>query len=121
MSYDYPGNVRELNNILEQALVFGEQNFAEIIEDSRIATSNLRISHESEATAAFPVVEMKDKKPTSLIDSSTWKDMDNYPDDWESLLRLHVRRMYEKCGHNLTKAAKMIRISRNTAKKYLDS
>lgn len=121
MSYDYPGNVRELNNMLEQALVFGEQNFAEIIEDSRIATSNLRISHESEGTAAFPVVEMKDKKPTSLIDSSTWKDMDNYPDDWESLLRLHVRRMYEKCGHNLTKAAKMIRISRNTAKKYLDS
>ena len=121
MSYDYPGNVRELNNMLEQALVFGEQNFAEIIEDSRIATSNLRISHESEGTAAFPMVEMKDKKPTSLIDSSTWKDMDNYPDDWESLLRLHVRRMYEKCGHNLTKAAKMIRISRNTAKKYLDS
>ena len=106
---------------MEQALVFGEQNFAEIIEDSRIATSNLRISNESEGTAAFPVVEMKDEKPTSLIDSSTWKDMDNYPDDWESLLRLHVRRMYEKCGHNLTKAAKMIRISRNTAKKYLDS
>ncbi len=121
MSYDYPGNVRELNNVLEQALVFGEQSLPEIIEDSRIATANLRTSHESAEINACSVVETKAKTPTSTIAPSTSKDMEEYPDDWKSLLRLHVRRIYEKCGHNLTEAAKLIQISRNTAKKYLDS
>ena len=107
--------------ILEQALVFGEQSLPEIIEDSRIATANLRTSHESAEINACSVVETKAKTPTSTIAPSTSKDMEEYPDDWKSRLRLHVRRIYEKCGHNLTEAAKLIQISRNTAKKYLDS
>lgn len=41
------------------------------------------------------------------------------PDALEAATRLHVRRVFEKCDRNLTRAAEALGVSRNTARKYL--
>ena len=40
-------------------------------------------------------------------------------DKLEDATRLHVRRVYEKYGQNLTRAAEALDVSRNTVRKYL--
>jgi response regulator of citrate/malate metabolism len=44
---------------------------------------------------------------------------EEFPDNLEEATRLHVRRVFEKCDRNLTRAAAALGISRNTARKYL--
>ena len=41
------------------------------------------------------------------------------PDELEAAIRIHVRRVYDKYGQNLSKAAGALKVARNTAKKYL--
>ena len=41
------------------------------------------------------------------------------PDKLDDAVRLHVRRVYEKYGQNLTRAAEALDVSRNTVRKYL--
>ena len=41
------------------------------------------------------------------------------PDNLQEATRLHVRRVFEKCDKNLTRAAEALGVSRNTARKYL--
>ena len=41
------------------------------------------------------------------------------PDKLEDATRLHIRRVYEKYGQNLTRAAEALGVSRNTVRKYL--
>ncbi len=88
--YDYPGNVRELFNLLERAAVLDETDFARLVAEHRQMMSSLT-----------PVAEI------------------DYPDDLEAMIRLHVSRIYEKCGNNLTKAAEALNVARNTVRKYL--
>ena len=35
-------------------------------------------------------------------------------------MRVHVRRVFKRCGSNVTEAARRLGITRNTARKYLD-
>ena len=91
-SYDYPGNVRELLNILERASVLDETDFEKLLEEHKAMTSGLRPS---------------DAAPDT-------------PDDLESAVRLHVKRIYEKYDRNLTKTAEALKAARNTVKKYLE-
>ena len=114
MSYDYPGNVRELINLLERALVFDDPDFTAIIEENRTMTANLRTNDAKEANLSEPLTCADEKK------SSVAANDDDIPDDLESAIRLHVRRIYEKYGRNLTKTAEVLQISRNTLKKYLN-
>ena len=44
---------------------------------------------------------------------------DAMPDDLDAVIRWHVRRVFDKYGQNLTRAAQAMNVSRNTAKKYL--
>ena len=90
MAYDYPGNVRELFNLLERASVMEERDFGRLLEDHRQLTASLG------------------EKPEAA-----------YPDNLEEMTRRHVRRVYEKCGSNLTKTAEVLGASRNTVRKYL--
>jgi DNA-binding NtrC family response regulator len=89
-TYDFPGNVRELFNLLERASVLGETDFVRLLAEHRQMTAPL-------AAAAGA-----------------------YPDELEAMTRQHVRRVYEKHGSNLTRAAEALKISRNTARKYLE-
>lgn len=88
--YDYPGNVRELFNLLERAAVLGQTDFAALLDEHRKLTASL-------APRTDPEI----------------------PDELAAAIRHHVKRVYEKYDANLTRAATALQISRNTLKKYL--
>ena len=90
MTYDYPGNVRELFNILERASVLSETDFTKLLSEHKQMTLSLA------PKAAY-----------------------EYPDELEAMTRLHVRRVYEKHDNNLTQTAEALQASRNTVRKYL--
>lgn len=90
MAYDYPGNVRELFNLLERASVMDEKDFNRLLVEHRQLTASL-----------LPKTEVE------------------YPDNLEEMTRQHVRQVYEKCGSNLTKTAAALGVARNTVRKYL--
>ena len=90
MDYVYPGNVRELFNLLERADVLGENDFARLLAEHRQLAASLA--------------------PQSEPD---------YPDNLEEMTRWHVRRVYDRCGKNLTKTAEVLGAARNTVRKYL--
>ena len=91
MGYDYPGNVRELLNLLERASVLEIADFSRLVTDHRQATGGLQP----------PPADME------------------APDKLEEMVRWHVRRVYDKCGKNLTKTAETLGAARNTVRKYL--
>ena len=93
MDYDYPGNVRELINILDRATALEENDFALLMREHKEMNAGLAGN-----------LELK----TGRI-----------PDKLEDAIRLHVRRVYEKYGQNLTRAAEALDVSRNTVRKYL--
>ncbi|MCQ2352463.1 MAG: sigma-54 dependent transcriptional regulator [Victivallaceae bacterium] len=90
-NYDYPGNVRELFNLLERASVLEETDFAKLIAEHKQMTASL-------APQVAPEL----------------------PDDLESAIRLHVKRVYEKYRNNLSKTAAALNVARNTVRKYLE-
>ena len=91
-TYDYPGNVRELNNILDRASVLDEMDFEKLLEEHKAMTSGLRPSNAAPDT----------------------------PDELDAAVRIHVKRVYEKYDRNLTKTAEALKAARNTVKKYLE-
>lgn len=92
--YDYPGNVRELLNVLERATVLEESDFAALLKEHR---------------------EMN----AGLVDVACKEDQGVVPDDLEEATKYHIRHVYDKYGQNLTKAAEALNCSRNTVRKYL--
>ena len=93
MDYDYPGNVRELINILDRATALEEDDFAALMREHKEMNAGLSGG-----------LELKSGR---------------IPDNLEAATRLHVRRVYEKYGQNLTRAAEALDVSRNTVRKYL--
>ena len=92
-SYDYPGNVRELINIRDRASVLDESDFAKLLKEHKEMTAGLK---------------------------STSETKEETPDELETAVRIHVKRVYEKYDRNLTKAAEALKAARNTVKKYLE-
>lgn len=93
MDYDYPGNVRELINILDRATALEESDFEALMREHKEMNAGLSGGQERE---------------TGRV-----------PDRLEDAIRMHVRRVYEKYGQNLTRAAEALDVSRNTVRKYL--
>ena len=93
MDYDYPGNVRELINILDRATALEEDDFEVLMREHKEMNAGLSGG-----------LELKSRR---------------VPDKLEDAMRQHVRRVYEKYGQNLTRAAEALDVSRNTVRKYL--
>jgi len=90
-AYDFPGNVRELNNLLERASVLDIDDYGELIRQ-----------HKELNAALLP------------------QDKVEIPDNLEEATRYHVKHVCEKYSHNITKAAEALGVSRNTVRKYLE-
>ena len=90
-TYDYPGNVRELFNLLERAAVLGEQDFTRLLAEHKQMTASLA--------------------PASSVE---------VPDELDAAIRLHVKHVYEKYNNNLSKTAEALKAARNTVRKYLE-
>ena len=93
MDYDYPGNVRELVNILDRATALEEDDFELLMREHKEMNAGL-----------LGGLELKSGR---------------IPDKLEDAIRIHVRRVYEKYSQNITRAAEALDVSRNTARKYL--
>lgn len=91
MQYEYPGNVRELFNILERANVLEEENFDQLITEHKKITASLFTQNGS-----------------------------NVPDELDAAIRHHVRCVYEKNNRNIAKTITALNVARNTVKKYLE-
>ena len=75
-------------------------------------TANLRSGGVAEAKPVVP-------ECPATVNERIVMNVEDVPDDLESVIRLHVRRVYEKYDRNLTKTAEALQIARNTLKKYL--
>ena len=93
MDYDYPGNVRELINILDRATALEEDDFELLMREHKEMNAGLSGG-----------LELKSRY---------------IPDKLEDAIRVHIRRVCEKYGQNLTRAAEALDVSRNTVRKYL--
>lgn len=94
MSYDYPGNVRELLALLERAATLDVSNYYALIDEQR------RLNAEETSSGA----EVEE---------------DGAPENLNALITWHVRRVLDRCGGNVSRAAIKLGIARNTVRKYL--
>lgn len=90
MHYDYPGNVRELFNLLERASVLEEMDFGRLLAEHR-----------------------------RICDSLSAPKQPDYLENLEEMTRCHVRRIYAHYGGNITQVAEALGTARNTVRKYL--
>ena len=88
---DYPGNVRELLNLLERATVIGEEDFVELINEHKEMNAGLTDAAVSELAGG--------------------------PEELDAVVRLHVRKIFDKYGQNLSKTAAALKVARNTVRK----
>ena len=107
MSYDYPGNVRELIAILKQAKALGEDDFAKILADhaefNRTLLDGLRAQR-----GTFAAPGTLDQAPGT-----------SYPDNLDAAIRQHAKSVFDKFNQNMTAAKDALGVSVNTLKKYL--
>ncbi len=94
LDYDYPGNVRELINLLERADALGERDFAKVLSEHKELNKDLYA----------PIEEAS-----------------GLPDNLDEAVGRHVKDVLAKYGGNKTAAAKALGISLNTLKKHLQS
>ena len=92
VGYDYPGNVRELANLLDRGYALDERDFSKLLAGYRDAMSDGETS------------------PTSMPSG--------HSDRLEDITRLHVRKVLDKHGGNVSRAAAALDVSRNTVLKY---
>jgi len=94
--YSYPGNVRELLNILDRARALEEDDFKKLIEEHKRINRDLW-------------------EPSEGVESEN----SPYPDNLDAAIRQHVRSVFDKHNQNLTATKNALSISVNTLKKYL--
>lgn len=94
MSYDYPGNVRELLALLERAATLDVSNYYALIDEQR------RLNAEEASSGAEA-------------------EEDGAPENLNAMITWHVRRVLDRCGGNVSRAAIKLGIARNTVRKYL--
>ena len=103
VGYSYPGNVRELFNMLERAVVFKENDFARLVAEHRQINAELydpSVMAGGDVLGATPSTE-------------------DFPDSLDEAIRAHVRRVFVKYGENVTKASTALNITRTTLRKWL--
>ena len=96
-AWDWPGNVRQLANVLERAAVFEDRTVAELLEDER-AHGSARATPGPDGTG-----------PATLGADAPLEDV----------VRAHVRAVWERHGRNGVEASRILGISRNTLRAKL--
>jgi len=105
MDYSYPGNVRELLNILKLALALKETDFSKVMAEYRETHKTLIDGMEAQFARATP-----DSAQTSEEALPLRKD---------AMLHRWAQSVFDRCNHNLTASAQAAGCSLNAFKGYL--
>lgn len=90
-TYSWPGNIRELENILERSIILSRTDFKSLLQEHQVFLAG--------AANSAPSSEYL-----------------------EDVIKAHIKKVYNKCGGNLSRTAKVLDLgSVNTIKKYLKS
>jgi len=94
-SYDWPGNVREIRNVVERAMVLADDN---VLQPQNLSLGSEELAPVTAATAA-PAPEPPPPPGAASLDE---------------VERGMLVQALEKCGGNQTRAAKMLGVTRDT-------
>ena len=110
-SYSFPGNVRELENILERALAFANDGLIEVTDLALKASPPLNVAHALlPAAASQPVPEQTES--AALTSPAPASDIpESLPDHLDDVEREIIRRALAKTRFNRTQAAELLGIS----------
>lgn len=100
LSYDYPGNVRELKNLVERAVL--------MVEDGGIILPDHLAPELREASAARPAAGQAPPAPDPAEDDRPLRQL------LDAVEARAIRHRLDKLGGNQTRAAKALGISRRT-------
>ena len=101
-SYDYPGNVRELLNLLERAEMLGEMDYERLLREHREMNGVLAV----------------DVKPTAVKACGIGLPKKGQLLPLEAVIRRYVASAFEQCGSSVVETARALGVSRNTVRKY---
>ena len=110
-SYDWPGNVRQLANVLERAALFGDRSVAQLVDEEKERVATLRETSRQVDKSDSPKSRASDVKSDGLEAGAS--------ELLDDAIRAHVRRVLERHGGNVTAAAKALGISRNTVRAHI--
>ncbi len=85
--------MRELINLLDRTTALEEYDFAALVKEH--------------------------KEMNAVLIDRALTDSGIIPDSLKDAIKLHVHRVFDKYGQNLTRTAKALEVSRNTVRKYL--
>lgn len=96
LEYDWPGNIRELKNVLQRAVVLSDSN---ILEDKHL-DSSLRLTHPTKQTEPTTALDIA---PTSIPPEGV---------SLEEVERTLIRSALRQTNGNVTAAARLLKMSR---------
>lgn len=119
MEYDWPGNVRQLKNAIERALLISDSD--EIIpEDLMLETMTLNTRHQKKGPASQAQVS---STPASENAPQTAIKQSKHPEDilpLEDLKRIAVIHAYELCKGNVDQTSLRLGVTRSTVYRLLE-
>lgn len=101
INYDFPGNIRELRNIVERLVVLSENGHISLRDLPEYKAQDHPLKN-----AAENVLHGLDSKELPLDSISTLKD---YKRNFEAD---YIQKVLDKCGGNMTEASRLLGISR---------
>jgi DNA-binding NtrC family response regulator len=102
LSYDWPGNIRELRNAVERAVLIGASD--------EIRPQDLAIKARLQPAAAAPSPAPEVASPAALFDIKIPSHGVNFEEVERQLIRLAMRH----CNNNASAAARFLRMTRET-------
>ncbi len=105
MEYDWPGNVRQLSNCINRAVVMAQNSYI-TMEDIMIQESSLSISLENK-----PILETREQAPLFLYSKNNKKESSSSLIDLELMA---IKRMLQEKNGNKKETAKALGIGRSS-------
>jgi DNA-binding NtrC family response regulator len=109
-AWDWPGNVRQLANVLERAALFEDRTIAELLEEEKAKSERLRGELGPDGTG--PCNARQGTATIGTVPATRDAPLDE-------VVRAHVRGVWERHGRNASEAARILGISRNTLRTKL--